>query len=71
LSWSPDGHLLACVQRGRIAFFESDTLKFVTSHEDPYPCFVEFSPDGGLVALGSWEQGTVRPTSSLFAHSDA
>ena len=71
LSWSPDGHLLACVQRGRIAFFESDTLELVASHEDPHPCFVEFSPDGGLVALGSWEQGTVRATNSLFTHSDA
>jgi WD40 repeat protein len=67
LSWSPDGRLLACVQHGQVAFFEPATLSVVATHEDPYPCFVEFSFDGSLVALGSWEQGTVRTLQSLLA----
>ena len=67
LSWSPDGRLLACVQHGQVGFFETATLSAVATQEDPYPCFVEFSPDGSLVALGSWEQGTVRTLQSLLA----
>jgi WD40 repeat protein len=67
VAWSPDGRVLACVQQGQVGFFEPATLSVVATHEDPYPCFVEFSPDGSVVALGSWEQGTVRTLQSLLA----
>jgi WD40 repeat protein len=65
LAWSPDGLLLGCVEEGQISIFDTVSLHRIARHVDPYPCYVEFSPDGSLIALGSWEWGTVKSLDQL------
>ena len=65
LAWSPDGLKLACVEKGQVSVFDAVSLDRVARHVDTYPCFVEFSPDGSSIAMGSWERGVVMPISQL------
>jgi WD40 repeat protein len=65
LAWSPDGSRLCCVEKGQLSVFDSTSLEYVARHVDAYPCYVEFSPDGTRIAIGSWEKGTVLPTDQL------
>ena len=59
LNWSPDGTLLGVVQDGRIIFYNCETWEEVGMYSVEYASSVAFSPDGDLVALGSWASGTV------------
>ena len=66
LTWSPDGKLLGTVQEGRWTLHASDDLREVGSLTGPYPCALDFSPDGRLLALGSWERGVVLPLAQIL-----
>jgi WD40 repeat protein len=66
LAWSPDGKLLGTVQEGRWSLHASHDLREVGSLTAPYPCAVDFSPDGTLIALGSWERGVVVPLAQIL-----
>ncbi|AKJ31937.1 hypothetical protein AAW51_5246 [Caldimonas brevitalea] len=66
LAWSPDGRILATVQRGRAAFFESRSLSLLGAYEIEHPCWVEFSPNGEYVALGSWDKGTIKRVAEVL-----
>jgi WD40 repeat protein len=66
LTWSPDGKLLGTVQKGRWTLHASDDLREVGSLADLYPCALDFSPDGSLIALGSWERGVVLPLAQVL-----
>lgn len=57
LRWSPQG-LLASVQRGAVRFYSPD-LTLLGDLEVEQPADVDFSPDGRLVAIGSWEEGVL------------
>ena len=59
LAWSPDGTTIACVESDQISLFDSATMSRVAKQSAPYPSHVEFSPNGELLAIGSWEQGLV------------
>lgn len=59
LAWSPNGATIACVGSGQISLFDSATMSLVAKQSVPYPSHVEFSPNGELLAIGSWEQGMV------------
>lgn len=65
LAWSPDGATIACVESGQISLFDSATMSRVSKLSSPYPSHVEFSPNGELLAIGSWEQGQVVPIEDL------
>ncbi len=65
LAWSPDGSRLCCVEKGQLSVFDSTSLQYVSRHVDAYPCYVEFSPDGSRIAIGSWEKGIVMPIDQL------
>ncbi|WP_431101596.1 WD40 repeat domain-containing protein [Roseateles noduli] len=67
LGWSPDGTRLCCVERGQLSVFDSSSLRLVGRYIDPYPCSVEFSSDGGKIAIGSWEKGTILGTDQIEA----
>jgi WD40 repeat protein len=66
LTWSPDGKLLGTVQEGRWTLHASDDLREVGSLAGPYPCAVNFSPEGTLIAFGSWERGLVLPLAQIL-----
>ena len=59
LAWSPNEATIACVESGQISLFDSTTMSPVAKQSVPYPSHVEFSPNGELLAIGSWEQGLV------------
>lgn len=65
LAWSPDGSRLCCVENGQLSVFDSTSLDYVARHVDACACYVEFSPDGTRIAIGSWEKGTILPTDQL------
>jgi WD40 repeat protein len=66
LTWSPDGKILGTVQEGRWTLHASDDLREVGALAGPYPCALDFSPDGSLIALGSWERGVVLPLAQIL-----
>ena len=61
--WGPS--LLGSVQDGRVELL-SPSLERVGGADLVYPSDVSFSPDGALIALGSWSEGTVRSVSDLL-----
>ncbi|MDZ7813492.1 MAG: WD40 repeat domain-containing protein [Ideonella sp.] len=65
IAWSPDGTKLGCVEKGQVSVFDAASLERVARHVDAYPCWVEFSPDGTSIAMGSWQRGVVMPVSQL------
>ena len=65
VAWSPDGALLACIESQQVSFFDAATLARRARHALAYASDVAFSPDGRLVALGSWEKGVVMAVGDL------
>jgi len=55
--WSPDGLELATVQRGSVDFYSVPGLHKRARVTLEYASDVKYSPDGMLVALGSWNSG--------------
>jgi hypothetical protein len=49
----PDGGHVAHVRRHVVAVFD-DQLRRIHEIPMPYPCAVEFSPAGDLLAAGDW-----------------
>ena len=65
LAWSPDGALLARVEEDRVVVHDTATLEVRGQAELKDPCFVEFSPDGELLAVGAWSDGRVERLAAL------
>jgi hypothetical protein len=61
LAWSPRADLLGSVQEGKVIIYRADSLKPSQEFTPPYPSDVAFSPDGSLIAIGSWKSGLVLP----------
>lgn len=58
--------LLGSVQEGRVEILKASTLERLGGLDVPYPSDVAFSPDGSLVAFGSWSDGVVRKVSEVL-----
>jgi WD40 repeat protein len=65
LAWSRDGSRVCCLEKGQLSVFDSTSLEYVARHVDAYPCYVEYSPDGSRIAIGSREKGAVLPIDQL------
>lgn len=63
LAWSCSGEV-AVVENHSVGFYD-DTLELIRRVSLEYACYVAFSPDGSMVALGSWSNGLVVPLSQL------
>ncbi len=61
LAWSPQADFLGSVQDGKVMIYRGDSLEPFRDFALPYPCDIAFSPDGRLVAIGSWQSGLVLP----------
>lgn len=59
LNWSGCGGFVSSVQKDRIAVYDGETGDEVFAQSLAYPCDAAFSPDGSLLALGSWQDGLV------------
>jgi len=66
LAWSPDGLHLACVRGGGVTLFDAPSLRIASEVACAYACHVAFSPDGQFLAIGAWEQGTVKRMTDLL-----
>ena len=67
IAWSPDGNYIACIEEGRASLFDTSTLDFIGEYQLPYPCHVEFSPDGQSLAIGSWKKGALVAVVELIS----
>jgi WD40 repeat protein len=56
-NWSPDSREIASVQRNSCVFHDASTMEKLKSIELQYASDIAYSPDGNLLALGSWEAG--------------
>ena len=56
-AWAPDGQEIATVEKHSVSFYAPETMKRAHTIELQYACDVAYSPDGMLVALGSWSSG--------------
>jgi WD40 repeat protein len=64
LAWSPKADFLGSVQAGKAVVYRAGSLELFREFVLAYPSDVAFSPDGRLVAVGSWESGLVLPISA-------
>lgn len=60
VAWSPEEHLVACVENDRVSILRAPSLELVDEIACQYCCHVEFSPDGQKLAVGSWQRGEIR-----------
>ena len=58
-AWSPDGREVAITKARSFDFYDSNTLKRRRTIKAEYPSDVAYSPDGALLALGTWNMGVV------------
>lgn len=65
MAWAPGGEL-AVVERHRVRIYAPD-LTVLGERELESACDVAFSPDGELVAIGSWTSGVVLPVSAILS----
>lgn len=70
MAWSPDGRHLACVRKGGLTLFGTDTLQIAAKVDLAYACDVAFSPDGEWLAIGDWQQGVVRSLAEVLAGAE-
>jgi len=59
LCWSPDANYLALTVSNGVVVFEGETGTRRRSFELDFPCAVCYSPNGKLLALGSWKEGFI------------
>ena len=71
LAWSPDANTLVVAERGGFSFRSAVDLRELAWFASPYAAHVSFSPDGTLICLGDWRQGTVLPWPELIAEYGA
>jgi len=64
LAWAPRADLLGSVQDGKAVIYCAETLKPYRDYALSYASDIGFSPDGRLVAIGSWKCGVVLPLRS-------
>ena len=57
--WSRCSRYLGFVQKGRLSVLELASLRMVRDYAIEFPSAIEFSPDGAVVALGSWSAGRI------------
>jgi WD40 repeat protein len=58
-TWSPDGQQIATVQENSFVFYVAQTMEKLYSIESSRASDVAYSPDGTLLALGSWNSGVL------------
>lgn len=56
-TWSPDGHEIATVQKDSFVFYAANTAQPSQTIDLAYASDIAYSPDGKLLALGSWSSG--------------
>lgn len=63
VQWAPDGGEIACVRRDGVDFRSAPALDLLETIALDYACDIAYSPDGSLLAFGSWQAGrlVVRP----------
>jgi WD40 repeat protein len=59
LAWSPDAEFLGSIQATNATIYHTKTLEPWRNLVLPYPSHIAFSPNGCLVAIGSWKAGVV------------
>lgn len=69
LTWSPDGALIAAVQRGKFVFYRSSDLSIAVEVLATYPSSVAFSPGTQQVALGTWNESRLVPLGDVLKGS--
>jgi WD40 repeat protein len=63
IRWS--GERVGSIQEGRVELYRPASLERTASVDLVYPADVAFSPDGSVVALGSWSEGVVKRLAAL------
>ncbi|MBK9411018.1 MAG: PD40 domain-containing protein [Gemmatimonadetes bacterium] len=71
LAWSPDGQYMVLIEDRAFSIRETDTLREIRLVNSEHPASAAFSPDGRLLALGSWSDGIVTSLASVLASPDA
>ncbi len=66
LAWSTDEQFLVVLRRGKVEILEVATLTVVHEIALEYACFVDFTPDGTALLLGSWQSGYYIPFSEVW-----
>lgn len=59
MNWSPDSQEFATIQKNSVVFYDAATLLQRRSIDLQFASDIAYSPDGSLVALGSWEAGVL------------
>jgi len=66
ITWSPDGSLIASVERHRFVFFSASDLSQVAEVPAKYPSSIAFRPGTQEVALGTWNASAIAPISEVL-----
>jgi WD40 repeat protein len=59
MDWSPDSQEFATIRKNSVVFYDAATLLARRSIDLQFASDIAYSPDGSLVALGSWEAGVL------------
>lgn len=65
--WSPDGAVIATVQRGKFVFYRSSDLTVAGEVPATYPSSVAFRPGSEELALGTWQKSKIVMLRDIMA----